>query len=123
MQWVNFRRFFEAVKRINSLNKRQVSINVSKTVVCSSDVELAKKNALPIVALESTIITHGMPYPDNLKTAIQVENVVRKKVIIYKLLERKNNIPFSIFYFCVILGCCTCNYRNFKWTDTCWFKQ
>ncbi|KAK9298423.1 hypothetical protein QLX08_008218 [Tetragonisca angustula] len=78
MQWMNFRRFLEAVKRINSLNKRQVSINC-KTVVCSSDVELAKKNGLPIVALESTIITHGMPYPDNLKTAIQVENVVRKK--------------------------------------------
>ncbi|KAK1119094.1 hypothetical protein K0M31_013597 [Melipona bicolor] len=47
--------------------------------VFNSDVELAKKNGLPIVALESTIITHGMPYPDNLKTAIQVENVVRKK--------------------------------------------
>ncbi|XP_043518215.1 pseudouridine-metabolizing bifunctional protein C1861.05 isoform X1 [Frieseomelitta varia] len=78
MQWMNFRRFLEAVKRINSLNKRQVSINC-KTVVCSSDVELAKKNGLPIVALESTIITHGMPYPDNLKTAIQVQNVVRKK--------------------------------------------
>ena len=52
---------------------------------------MAKKNELPIVALESTIITHGMPYPDNLKTAIQVENIVRKKVkkMIYKLLKKK----------------------------------
>ena len=32
----------------------------------------------PVVALESTIITHGMPYPENLKTAKNVENVVRK---------------------------------------------
>ena len=32
----------------------------------------------PVVALESTIITHGMPYPGNLKTAKNVENVVRK---------------------------------------------
>ena len=32
---------------------------------------------LPIVALESTIIAHGMPYPDNLETALRVEQVVR----------------------------------------------
>src|SRR6188474_1358241 len=39
------------------------------------------KNALtegkPIVALESTIISHGMPYPENINTAIEVENIVR----------------------------------------------
>ncbi len=32
----------------------------------------------PLVALESTIITHGMPYPANLKTAIEVEDVVEE---------------------------------------------
>jgi pseudouridylate synthase len=32
---------------------------------------------LPIVALESTIIAHGMPYPDNLETALRVERAVR----------------------------------------------
>jgi len=32
---------------------------------------------LPIVALESTIISHGMPYPQNKKTALQVEQIVR----------------------------------------------
>jgi len=31
----------------------------------------------PIVALESTIISHGMPYPENVATAIEVENIVR----------------------------------------------
>lgn len=31
----------------------------------------------PVVALESTIITHGMPYPKNLETALQVEQMVR----------------------------------------------
>jgi len=39
------------------------------------------KNALaegkPVVALESTIISHGMPYPQNINTAIEVENIVR----------------------------------------------
>ncbi|MCI8479012.1 MAG: pseudouridine-5'-phosphate glycosidase [Oscillospiraceae bacterium] len=31
----------------------------------------------PVVALESTIISHGMPYPQNVETALQVEQVVR----------------------------------------------
>ena len=43
----------------------------------SEEVIKAKKNNLPIVALESTIITHGMPYPENLKTALAVENIIR----------------------------------------------
>ena len=44
----------------------------------SSDVEQAIKNNEPIVALESTIITHGMPWPENLKTAKSVEAVIRE---------------------------------------------
>ena len=43
----------------------------------SEEVIKAKKDNLPIVALESTIITHGMPYPENLKTAVAVENIIR----------------------------------------------
>lgn len=34
---------------------------------------------IPIVALESTIISHGMPYPANLTTAIEVENIIRQE--------------------------------------------
>jgi len=41
------------------------------------DVENALKNKLPIVALESTIISHGMPYPKNIETALMVEETVR----------------------------------------------
>jgi pseudouridine-5'-phosphate glycosidase len=37
----------------------------------------ALKEGKPVVALESTIISHGMPYPQNLETAIQVEEIVR----------------------------------------------
>ena len=37
----------------------------------------ALKKKLPIVALESTIISHGMPYPKNIETAIMVEETVR----------------------------------------------
>ena len=44
----------------------------------SSGVKAALANVLPVVALESTIITHGMPYPQNLVTARRVEQVVRE---------------------------------------------
>ena len=41
------------------------------------DVENAIKNNEPVVALESTIISHGMPYPKNVETALMVEETVR----------------------------------------------
>ena len=78
MQWINFQRLFKIVKRYNSTNSFQTS-SVYRTFVYGNEVKVAKKNGQPIVALESTIITHGMPYPDNLKTAIKVENAVRAK--------------------------------------------
>lgn len=43
----------------------------------SPDVAEAKAKGRPIVALESTIITHGMPWPRNYETACQVEDTVR----------------------------------------------
>jgi pseudouridine-5'-phosphate glycosidase len=42
------------------------------------DVKQALQKNGPVVALESTIISHGMPYPQNVQTAIMVENQVRK---------------------------------------------
>jgi pseudouridine-5'-phosphate glycosidase len=41
------------------------------------EVQRALAERRPVVALESTIISHGMPYPDNLRTAREVEEVVR----------------------------------------------
>ncbi|NAZ36923.1 pseudouridine-5'-phosphate glycosidase [Rubellimicrobium sp. CFH 75288] len=46
-------------------------------LVLSDEVAAARQAARPIVALESTIITHGMPWPRNLETARQVESVIR----------------------------------------------
>ena len=46
----------------------------------SPNVLQAIKNGDPIVALESTIITHGMPYPANLNTALKVESTIKSKV-------------------------------------------
>ncbi|MBP1046292.1 pseudouridine-5'-phosphate glycosidase [Enterococcus sp. BWM-S5] len=47
-------------------------------VVLSEEVKKAKEQGLPIVALESTIISHGMPYPQNVQTAREVETIVRE---------------------------------------------
>ncbi|XP_008450374.2 pseudouridine-5'-phosphate glycosidase isoform X1 [Cucumis melo] len=44
----------------------------------SSEVSAAISRGHPVVALESTIISHGMPYPQNLETAKEVEAIVRK---------------------------------------------
>ncbi len=38
----------------------------------------ALKAGKPVVALESTIISHGMPYPQNVETALQVEKIIRE---------------------------------------------
>ena len=42
-----------------------------------SEVQHALETKQPVVALESTIISHGMPYPQNLETARTVENIIR----------------------------------------------
>ena len=43
----------------------------------SNEVLEAIKNNKPVVALESTIISHGMPYPKNVETALKVEQTIR----------------------------------------------
>ncbi len=47
------------------------------TYLLSQEVKEALKNNSPVVALESTIITHGMPYPDNVAMARSVEDHIR----------------------------------------------
>ena len=42
------------------------------------EVQEALENGKPVVALESTIISHGMPYPQNVETALQVEKIIRE---------------------------------------------
>jgi pseudouridine-5'-phosphate glycosidase len=50
---------------------------MKKYITLSEEVRMAKERAAPIVALESTIISHGMPYPQNVKTAREVEQIIR----------------------------------------------
>lgn len=51
---------------------------MKKALKISEEVRNALEQGKPVVALESTIISHGMPYPDNVKTALTVEKTVRE---------------------------------------------
>jgi len=50
---------------------------LNQYVAISDEVQKALDNNQPVVALESTIISHGMPYPQNVETALNVEQVIR----------------------------------------------
>ena len=54
------------------------SLDWRKNLKYSNEVANALQKGLPVVALESTIISHGMPYPQNLETAKSVESIVRE---------------------------------------------
>jgi pseudouridine-5'-phosphate glycosidase len=47
-------------------------------LIVSEEVRAAVAESRPVVALESTIISHGMPYPQNVETALLVEKAVRE---------------------------------------------
>lgn len=51
---------------------------MEKYLEISKEVQEALAKGEAVVALESTIISHGMPYPQNVETALQVEEIVRK---------------------------------------------
>lgn len=51
-------------------------------MIISNEVKEALKNHRPVVVLESTIISHGMPYPKNVETALKVEEEIRKVGVI-----------------------------------------
>jgi pseudouridine-5'-phosphate glycosidase len=83
---MNYIKYIHFVKNLISISKNAVKIvrynhYITKSIISyGEDVILAKKKGLPIVALESTIITHGMPYPHNFITALEVEDIIRRKV-------------------------------------------
>lgn len=52
---------------------------MNKHLELSPEVKTAIEQGKPVVALESTIISHGMPYPQNVETALMVEEAIRKE--------------------------------------------
>ncbi len=51
---------------------------MSYPLIFSDEVKIAIAEKKPIVALESTIIAHGMPFPKNVETALNVEHIVKE---------------------------------------------
>ena len=52
-------------------------MNVNPNLEYTPEVREALETGRPVVALESTIVSHGMPYPQNVQTAREVEETVR----------------------------------------------
>ena len=52
--------------------------NMNKNLSLSPRVAEALKEGRPVIALESTIISHGMPYPQNVETALLCEKTARE---------------------------------------------
>ncbi|WP_067139024.1 pseudouridine-5'-phosphate glycosidase [Oceanivirga salmonicida] len=52
-------------------------MNFNKHIELGEHVKNAIEKKAPIIALESTIISHGMPYPKNMETALEVEKLVK----------------------------------------------
>lgn len=59
----------------------------------SDEVKNALANKMPVVALESTIISHGMPYPQNFETALLVEQTVREEGATPATIAIINGVP------------------------------
>ncbi|MBP9192810.1 MAG: pseudouridine-5'-phosphate glycosidase [Ignavibacteria bacterium] len=55
-----------------------MNTEIEKYLSISEEVKDAVAESRPLVALESTIISHGMPYPQNYETAYKIENTVRE---------------------------------------------
>ncbi len=53
-------------------------MNLNKYLDVNPEVAQAVAEGKPVVALESTIISHGMPYPQNVETALRVEQIIRE---------------------------------------------
>uniref|UniRef100_A0A0K0EBJ1 PfkB domain-containing protein n=1 Tax=Strongyloides stercoralis TaxID=6248 RepID=A0A0K0EBJ1_STRER len=78
-----------------NINKK---INLPNFVKLSSEVRDGLINNRPIVALESTVITHGLPFPENIKLGKELENIVRQENCIpatISLINGKINIGTS----------------------------
>ena len=53
-------------------------MSLNKYLDVAPEVQKALDEGRPVVALESTIISHGMPYPQNVETALNVERIIRE---------------------------------------------
>src|SRR5512138_2297686 len=56
-----------------------MTLDLEEVLVKSNEVKRAMNISLPIVALESTVLTHGLPRPQNLQLAHDMERTIREQ--------------------------------------------
>lgn len=74
--------FASLCRRLSSLNNKKQSLN-TEHIDINEEVRFALQHNKPVVALESTIITHGMSFPENVECATKVEQIVRQQVLMF----------------------------------------
>ncbi|KAL9263369.1 hypothetical protein AKJ16_DCAP26222, partial [Drosera capensis] len=83
-----------ALSRLSNLRGHlQPSFSPNPNVKVSEEVAEALARGKAVVALESTIICQGMPYPQNLETALQMEAVVRSNGAVPATIAILDGIP------------------------------
>ncbi len=70
-------RYFQC-ERTEFEKKKENGMTIHPLIKFSPRVEAALREGRPVIALESTIISHGMPYPQNVETALQCEAAARE---------------------------------------------
>jgi hypothetical protein len=73
-------RSFNRIRRLPTASRHRSLATARELLLIEPSVQEALSNAKPVVALESTIVAHGMPYPQNLHLAREVEAILRSKV-------------------------------------------
>lgn len=100
-----------------SLSRFKSYVDQVNCVNISEEVRFALHERLPVVALESTIITHGLPFPDNVEYGQDVEAIIRQQVHNLTMLDIHKNatlylrgfclfafLTHPLFYLCSIVG-------------------
>ncbi|OMP10976.1 Pseudouridine-5'-phosphate glycosidase [Corchorus olitorius] len=82
-----------ALNRLSNLSNHLRPTNLNALVKLSAEVSEALASGKAVVALESTIISHGMPYPQNFETAKEVEAIVRENGAVPATIAILDGIP------------------------------
>ncbi|CAF2055029.1 unnamed protein product [Brassica napus] len=77
----------------NHISPLEANNKLRSLVKISPQVSEAISSGRAVVALESTIISHGMPYPQNLQTAKEVESIVRENGAVPATIAILNGVP------------------------------
>ncbi|KAI5750758.1 hypothetical protein M8J77_001054 [Diaphorina citri] len=74
-----FSKFIKHLRQFDSISRRRLH---SSLLDIAPEIQYAFHKKLPVLSLESTILTHGMPYPENITTAMEVQHIARNQGVV-----------------------------------------